>query len=82
METRDSAVPKHCYQCGAAIELILDGDAAESGWFVCHRCGERIISISDVATLARHAEERTVRDKLGVEQFLASRRVQNEIGDD
>ncbi|UIJ43700.1 hypothetical protein LZK98_11425 [Sphingomonas cannabina] len=77
------AIPQECYQCGfPTLPLVFTDDTTKSGWFSCDNCGEHIISVSDVAALARDDQERAIRDKLGVEEFLNSRRINNRVADE
>lgn len=83
MEPSDDAIPKNCYQCGEpTFPLNLTEDAAKSGWFSCYRCGERIIPTADLAAIIRNQEELVVRRKLGVDEFLRTRRVNDQVADD
>lgn len=78
METGETVFPTNCYQCGGT-EFALTEEGAESGWIVCDRCGERAISADELRALIAHNEERTVRDKLGVDEFLRARRIDDQV---
>jgi DNA-directed RNA polymerase subunit N (RpoN/RPB10) len=65
--------PKECFQCGAPTGFIIDEDTPDDGWFHCHRCGERIVKVSDVfKNSAEDIEERAKRN-LGFYEFKPKR---------
>ena len=82
MESRRDAIPKNCYQCGTpTFPITITDDTAESGWFCCDGCGERIISTADLAEIIADEEERVIRRKLGVDEFSTARRINNDVAD-
>lgn len=77
MESGSTVANYECYNCGGRL-LAYTEETPKSGWLYCDGCGERGELATDFAAAARNEQERAIRAKLGVDEFLDTRRIHHQ----